>query len=90
MIRGTAANNTSLIVNSFVIDRRNKQIRESKIMKIFASNFVISPAAIGLSFVLKTFPSMSLSKKSLIAQPKDLVKKEPKRTITKCEISKPG
>ena len=76
------------MVNGFVCMSKNMQILASMIIKIPASDRDKSLLAIGRFFVLSTFLSKSLSKKSFIAQPNDLVRNEPKTTIVKFSILK--
>ena len=76
------------MVYGFVWMSKNMQRLASMIIKIAASDKDKSLLAIGRFLVLSTFLSKSLSKKSLIAQPSDLVRKEPDTTIVKFSILK--
>ena len=88
MIIGTAIKPTNLIVKVLVSDRRSKLQTLSKMMKSNASRTDKLLLARGLSFVLSTFLSNFISLRSFMAQPKDLVRKEPKITIVKLEMLK--
>ena len=88
MIIGTAIKPTNLIVKVLVSDRRSKLQTLSKMMKSNASRTDRLLFASGLSLVLSTFLSNFISLRSLMAQPKDLVRKEPKITIVKLEMLK--
>ena len=76
------------MVYEFVCISKNMQRLASKIIKIPASDKDSSLLAIGRFFVLSTLLSKSLSKKSFIAQPRDLVRNEPSTTIVKFSILK--
>ena len=88
MIIGTAIIPTNIIVKILVSDKRSKLQILSRMIKNNASMTDRLLLARGLSFVLSTFLSNFLSVRSFIAQPKDLVRKEPKITIVKLEILK--
>jgi hypothetical protein len=88
MIIGTAIKPTNLIVKILVNDKRSKLQTLSRTIKNNASRTDRLLFARGLSFVLSTFLSNFLSVRSFMAQPKDLVRKEPKITIVKLEILK--
>ena len=76
------------MVYGFVCISKNMQKLASKIIKIPASDKESSLLAIGRFLVLSTLLSKSLSKKSFIAQPRDLVRNEPSTTIVKFSILK--
>lgn len=88
MIIGTAIKPTNLIVKILVRDKRSKLQTLSRRIKNNASRTDRLLFARGLSLVLSTFLSNFLSVRSFMAQPKDLVRKEPKITIVKLEILK--
>ena len=88
MIIGTAIKPTNLIVKILVRDKRSKLQTLSRRIKNNASTTDRLLFARGLSLVLSTFLSNFLSVRSFMAQPKDLVRKEPKITIVKLEILK--
>ena len=88
MIIGTAIKPTNLIVKILLSDKRSKL---QALRRMINSNASITDRllfASGLSFVLSTFLSNFISLRSFMAQPKDLVRKEPKITIVKFEILK--
>ena len=79
------------IVNLFVQSNRKaeKLIKIKK--RIIASGLLTSPVTIGLSLVLSTFPSKSLSKKSLITQPAERIRKVPiQKIITSFGVGEPS
>ena len=76
------------MVYGFVCISKIMQTLASKIVKIPASDRDSSLLAIGRFLVLSTLLSKSLSKKSFIAQPRDLVRNEPSTTIVKFSILK--
>ena len=83
MIIGTATNRTKQIVCILVNERRYKHAAARITVNINASLRDRSPLANGLFLVLSTFLSYWRSIMSFIAQPTDLVKKEPSTTIVK-------
>ena len=88
MIIGTAIKPTNLIVKILVSDKRSKLQALRRMINSNASIMDRLLFASGLSFVLSTFLSNFISLRSFMAQPKDLVRKEPKITIVKFEILK--
>ena len=88
MIIGIAIKPTNLIVKALVSHKRSKLQTLSKMMKSNASRTDKLLFARGLSLVLSTFLSNFISLRSFMAQPKDLVRKEPKITIVKFEMLK--
>ena len=79
------------IVSLFVQSNRDAE-RLIKIKKrIIASRLLTSPVTNGLFLVLSTLPSKSLSKKSLITQPAERIKKVPKqKIITSFRVGEPS
>ena len=69
--------------NKLSCDKRTRAKLIKKKVKSRASFDETFPAAIGLDTVLCTFASISLSIKSLITQPADLITNAPKLKITK-------
>jgi hypothetical protein len=76
------------MVYGLVCMSKNTQILARITIKIPASVRDKFLLAIGRFLVLSTFLSKSLSRKSFIAQPRDLVRNEPSTTIVKFSILK--